>query len=141
MLDIEYLQGLRQFDIVYSLGMLNHTRQMWQALLNAYEMVQSDGILYIAIYNDQGWISKYLARVKIIYNKGLISKATMMLLHVPDLFWLRYSVQRLIGRLSIKRVMSLWVDNIDWLGGYPLEVATPDAVFSFSIKKILYWKP
>lgn len=27
--------------------------------------------------------------------------------------------------------MSLWYDMIDWLGGYPFEVATPEAIFRF----------
>jgi len=134
-LDIKYLQGLGKFDLVYSWGVLHHTGQMWQALQNASEMVGSDGTLFISIYNDQGWISKYWTRVKIFYNTGVIGKATMTFLHVPYLFWLRYLVRGLTGRLPIGRGMSLWVDTIDWLGGYPFEVATPDAVFSFFHKK------
>jgi 2-polyprenyl-6-hydroxyphenyl methylase/3-demethylubiquinone-9 3-methyltransferase len=27
--------------------------------------------------------------------------------------------------------MSLWHDMLDWLGGYPFEVARPEAVFHF----------
>jgi hypothetical protein len=27
--------------------------------------------------------------------------------------------------------MSKWHDIVDWIGGYPFEVATPDAVFDF----------
>ena len=27
--------------------------------------------------------------------------------------------------------MRLWTDLLDWLGGYPFEVATPDAVIAF----------
>ena len=27
--------------------------------------------------------------------------------------------------------MNVWIDLIDWLGGYPFEVAKPDEVFSF----------
>ncbi len=134
-LDIEYLQGLGQFDLVYSWGVLHHTGQMWHALLNASEMVRSDGTLFISIYNDQGWVSKYWTCVKIIYNKGVIGKATMTLLHVPYLFCVRYLVRKLTGRLSIERGMSLWYDTIDWLGGYPFEVASPDDIFNFFHKK------
>lgn len=134
-LDIEYLQALGQFDLVYSWGVLHHTGQMWQALQNASEMVRNDGTLFIAIYNDQGWVSKYWAAVKRFYNNGVIGKATMTILHVPYLFWLRYLVRAVTGRLSIERGMSLWYDTIDWLGGYPFEVATPEAIFSFFHKK------
>ncbi len=27
--------------------------------------------------------------------------------------------------------MSLWHDMLDWLGGYPFEVAKPEAIFKF----------
>jgi hypothetical protein len=27
--------------------------------------------------------------------------------------------------------MSIWHDHIDWIGGYPFEVATPAAITSF----------
>ena len=134
-LDIKYLQGLGQFDLVYSWGVLHHTGQMWKALQNISEMVRSDGALFISIYNDQGWISKYWTTVKIFYNTGIIGKVTMTLLHVPYLLWLRYLVRGLTGKLPIERGMSLWVDTIDWLGGYPFEVATPDDIFRFFHEK------
>jgi 2-polyprenyl-6-hydroxyphenyl methylase/3-demethylubiquinone-9 3-methyltransferase len=40
----------------------------------------------------------------------------------------RYIV-RFISRRPIERGMSIWYDMIDWLGGYPFEVARPEAVF------------
>jgi 2-polyprenyl-6-hydroxyphenyl methylase/3-demethylubiquinone-9 3-methyltransferase len=27
--------------------------------------------------------------------------------------------------------MSIWYDLLDWLGGYPFEVATPEQIFEF----------
>jgi 2-polyprenyl-6-hydroxyphenyl methylase/3-demethylubiquinone-9 3-methyltransferase len=30
-----------------------------------------------------------------------------------------------------KRGMSYWHDLVDWIGGYPFEVATPEAIFDF----------
>ena len=29
------------------------------------------------------------------------------------------------------RGMSVWHDYVDWVGGYPFEVAKPDEIFSF----------
>ena len=102
-----------------------------EALQNASQLVRNNGTLFIAIYNDQGWISKYWSVVKKVYNNGTIGKVSMTLLHAPYLFCLRYFVRAVTGRLSIQRGMSLWHDTIDWLGGYPFEVATPQAIFMF----------
>ena len=35
------------------------------------------------------------------------------------------------GRLALDRGMSMWFDMKDWVGGYPFEVAKPEAVFGF----------
>lgn len=133
-LDREYLKRLGQFDLVYSWGVLHHTGEMWQALQNVSKMVRNDGTLFIAIYNDQGLISEYWTRVKILYNKGKVGKVTMILLHVP-LISLRYLVRAITRRLSVERGMSLWYDALDWLGGYPFEVASPEAIFTFFHKR------
>jgi 2-polyprenyl-6-hydroxyphenyl methylase/3-demethylubiquinone-9 3-methyltransferase len=37
----------------------------------------------------------------------------------------------LTGRLHLERGMSMWHDMLDWLGGYPFEVATPASVTAF----------
>ncbi|HOD39100.1 MAG TPA: class I SAM-dependent methyltransferase, partial [Candidatus Wallbacteria bacterium] len=57
-LDRDYLGGLGAFNIVYSWGVLHHTGDMWSALANMAPLVKPGGKLYIAIYNDQGPISK-----------------------------------------------------------------------------------
>jgi len=53
------------------------------------------------------------------------------MLHIPYLFGLRWIARRLTNRRAIDRGMSLWYDMIDWLGGYPFEVATPQMIFRF----------
>lgn len=55
----------------------------------------------------------------------------MRLLHAPYLLGLRYVLRALSGKLSIERGMSLWYDMIDWLGVYPFEGATPEAIFIY----------
>lgn len=42
-LDTGYLQGLGQFDVVYSWGVLHHTGAMWQALENVAPLVAGGG--------------------------------------------------------------------------------------------------
>jgi len=39
--------------------------------------------------------------------------------------------KRLRGARRPRRGMSYWYDFIDWLGGYPFEVARPEEVFAF----------
>lgn len=130
-LDSDYLRRLGQYDIVYSWGVLHHTGKMWLALGNVAPLVRDNGMLFIAIYNDQGWISKYWTVVKRAYNSGLFGKVLMVLLHTPYLLGLRFFVRALTGRLSVERGMSLWYDMLDWLGGYPFEVATPEQIILF----------
>ena len=52
-------------------------------------------------------------------------------MHAAYLFGLRYIIRAIAGRLFIERGMSMWYDVIDWLGGYPFEVAKPEDVFGF----------
>jgi len=129
-LDQDYLQKLGQFDVVYSWGVLHHTNQMWQALENVVPLVKVKGQLFIAIYNDQGFISDYWTAVKRIYNKNLVGRVFTVCIHYPYLFVLRWLIRKLSGR-SIERGMDIWRDMLDWLGGYPFEVAKPEEIYSF----------
>ncbi len=134
-LDTNYLTKLGKFDIIYSWGVLHHTGNMWQALANVVPLIHENGKLFIAIYNDQGWISKYWTLVKRVYNSGLLGKSTMILVHAPYLLILRFLLRAVTGRLSVERGMSLWYDMLDWLGGYPFEVASPEQIILFYKEK------
>lgn len=128
-LDDTYVTGLGKFDIVYSWGVLHHTGHMDKALANAISAVNESGKAFIAIYNDQGLVSRYWRRVKIAYNRSAWLRYLIIAFHLPYLFGMRWLVRLLSGRLSLERGMSLWRDMIDWLGGYPFEVAKPEAIF------------
>ena len=52
--------------------------------------------------------------------------------HAPYLFGARWLVRMLGGRARLERGMSLWHDMLDWLGGWPFEVATPRRIVDFS---------
>lgn len=130
-LDQEYLKGLGQFDIVYSWGVLHHSGAMWQALDNVCLSVKERGRLWVALYNDQGWISKYWSWVKRSYNRNKLLRTLMIGVHAPYLLGLRFLVRLARGQIRLERGMSLWHDMLDWLGGYPFETAKPDAVVAF----------
>ena len=130
-LDKEYLSSLGQFDVVYSWGVLHHTGSMWESLSNMLPLVKFNGKLFIAIYNDQGWISRYWSFVKKYYCMNFLLRASVLLIHLPYLIGLRFLVRSVTGRFTIERGMSLWYDMIDWIGGYPFEVARPEEIFNF----------
>ncbi len=130
-LDDEYMARLGVFDVVYAWGVLHHTGDMWHALANAATRVAPGGRLFVAIYNDQGWLSRYWTWVKRVYNTGPLLRLAMTLWHTPYFFGARLLVRALTGRLRLTRGMSLWYDMHDWLGGYPFEVARPEEIVSF----------
>ena len=130
-LDRDYLAKLGQFDVVYSWGVLHHTGAMWQALDNVAALVAGQGQLFLAIYNDQGWVSRYWHAVKRTYVRYPLTRWPLLLVHAPYSFFAPWLVHALTGRLGQARGMSLWHDLIDWIGGYPFEVAQPAEIVSF----------
>jgi SAM-dependent methyltransferase len=130
-LDTENLRALGTFDVVYSWGVLHHTGAMWNAMDNVGALVADGGRLFVAIYNDQGLQSRYWHAVKKTYASTPLLRWPLLLLHVPYP-WLPSMLSRVLsGRAEAERGMSLWYDLIDWVGGYPFEVATPEAVQEF----------
>ena len=130
-LDTDYLRSLGQFDIVYSWGVLHHTGRMWEGADAITACVTPGGQLFIALYNDQGWISAYWSWVKRAYNRGPLFRVAAVVFHVPYFVGLRLLVRWARGDFSLKRGMSLWHDLLDWLGGYPFETAKPNDVLEF----------
>ncbi len=131
-LDHDYMVALGKFDIVYAWGVLHHTGELRQATVNAALTVANGGTLVLAIYNDQGWISRYWLAVKRLYNSNAVARGAVVAFHLPYLFAARALVRAVRGQLALDRGMSLWHDMIDWLGGYPFEVATPEEVKAFA---------
>jgi 2-polyprenyl-6-hydroxyphenyl methylase/3-demethylubiquinone-9 3-methyltransferase len=138
-LDQAYLKRLGGFDFVYSWGVLHHTGQMWKALENAASLVKQDGKLFVAIYNDQGRASNWWKVVKRIYCSGLPGRTLMKAVYFPyfglgrlvlDIISLRNPIAR-YREYSRLRGMSAWHDVVDWIGGYPFEVAKPEEIFKF----------
>jgi 2-polyprenyl-3-methyl-5-hydroxy-6-metoxy-1,4-benzoquinol methylase len=130
-LDARYLASLGHFDIVYSWGVLHHTGEMWTAMGNVSALVRPGGRLFISIYNDQGATSRYWTAVKRLYNRNAIARALLIAVYTPWIVWLRWAWRKLRRRPLAERGMSMWYDMLDWLGGYPFEVAKPEDVFRF----------
>lgn len=128
-LDLPYLKSLGTFDVVYSWGVLHHTGDLRQALENAVAPVKAGGTLFVSIYNDQGWRSQYWIAIKRAYNSSRIMRAIVLTTHLP-LPFARFIVRKL-RRRPLERGMSIWSDHIDWLGGYPFEVASFEAMQTF----------
>jgi 2-polyprenyl-3-methyl-5-hydroxy-6-metoxy-1,4-benzoquinol methylase len=141
-LDAPYLTSLGTFDIVYSWGVLHHTGQMWRALENAHLPVRPGGRLFVAIYNDTGsqsarwkWIKRTYNRLprplRLPFTLGVIAPGeakrmagAVLTLRVGEYIrsWRDYGQAR---------GMSRWRDLVDWVGGYPYEVARPEEIFEF----------
>jgi len=142
-LDQAYLQTLGKFDIVYSWGVLHHTGDMWQALQNALLPLETGGLLFISIYNDQGRMSEFWKKIKRAYN-ALPRKLKFLVLlpsFVP-VFGMKMAGDILRGRplnfwknYAKSRGMSPWRDLVDWVGGYPFEVAKLDDIVEFYFLK------
>jgi 2-polyprenyl-3-methyl-5-hydroxy-6-metoxy-1,4-benzoquinol methylase len=144
-LDAKFIATLGEFDIVYSWGVLHHTGAMNQAFDIISEAVSSRGALVIAIYNDQGRASVIWYHIKKLYNKSpiylkwiLLSMCFLRLWGPTTLFdffrmrpfytWRNYAKNSTRG-------MSAWRDVVDWVGGFPFEVAKPDTILDYFSKK------
>ena len=143
--DGAYLQGVGRFDVVYSWGVLHHTGAMWRALGNTCVAVARGGRLFVAIYNDQGLHSRAWRLVKRLYNSlpQALRLPLVLLVAVP------LEARSIAGALILGtpgayvrswtttkgRGMSRWHDLVDWVGGYPFEVARPEDVFDFCVER------
>ena len=145
-LDRDYVHSLGTFDIVYSWGVLHQTGEMWQALEIVSTRVQEDGQLFISIYNDQGGASNRWRVVKRLYNRLPALLRPLVVLAVGAYWEIRSFLIRLVRfqnplpfadweKKKQARGMSVWHDLVDWVGGYPHEVAKPEQVFDFFFER------
>jgi 2-polyprenyl-6-hydroxyphenyl methylase/3-demethylubiquinone-9 3-methyltransferase len=142
-LDKDYMKSLGQFDMVYSWGVLHHTGSMWNAIENAQSAVNNGGIFFIAIYNDQGNTSKRWAKVKKLYCSGFIGRCLTKAIYIPYFFFVPLASDIIRFRNPVRRFtdykkergMSIYHDWIDWLGGYPFEVAKVEDLVRFLMQR------
>jgi 2-polyprenyl-3-methyl-5-hydroxy-6-metoxy-1,4-benzoquinol methylase len=142
-LDVEHMEALGTWDVVYSWGVLHHTGDMWSALEQTCARVAPGGRLFISIYNDQGFSSRVWLGVKRIYNHlpkplrplyvAIASLPIEIRAFARHALSLRPDRYLRLWQASVEheRGMSRWHDLVDWVGGYPFEVAKPEEIFDF----------
>lgn len=138
-LDEKYVHSLGQYDIAYCWGVLHHTGKMWKAMEIVDTTVKKGGMLYLAIYNDQGALSRRWKIIKKTYNR--LPHFLRFIIVLPAFGWLwgPTILKDLIRgkpfatwyKYKKNRGMNPWSDVIDWIGGYPFEVAKPEEIFYF----------
>lgn len=155
-LDAAYLASLGQFDVVYSWGVLHHTGDMWQAIQLAAERTRPGGLFWISIYNDQGVYSRIWRRIKALYVRlpRWLRTPYVFVVGGSWMAWrllvrcLQMTAATILRLITLRdplrpwrqfrhdaahaqraRGMHVWYDLVDWIGGYPFEVAKPEEVF------------
>ena len=94
----------------------------------------------MSIYNDQGWRTKLWILVKRKYNDVKLLRP--FIIGVCGLWIWKYRIgwglvrygnpfKFIVEYGKKNRGMSAYHDLIDWVGGYPFEVAKPEDVFHF----------
>jgi len=140
-LDAQWMTKLGTYDVVYSWGVLHHTGRMWEAIGNAAGAVAPGGRFFLAIYNDQGGASRRWLAIKRAYNGSPPPVRALLLVAIGLWFEGRASLvalARFRNPLPFKRWseykrlrgMSVWHNLVDWVGGYPFEVARPEQVLA-----------
>ena len=140
-LDSPFVRSLGTFDIVYSWGVLHHTGRMWDAVDAACGAVAPGGKLFIALYNDLGTRTSRWRVIKRAYNRvpAIVRPLFTAIAIAPE--ELKNMARSIVTGHAGDYVrswtayngrgMNHWRDAVDWVGGYPYEVATPEAVLDF----------
>ena len=137
-LDDKFISSLGKFDIIYSWGVLHHTGDMNKALNNAIVPIVDQGLIFIAIYNDQDILSNIWLLIKKTYCSNWLGRQLIKGIILPFLFLQSILIGLIkyknpIGQFSNyknNRSMSIYHDWIDWIGGYPFEVAKPEEIIN-----------
>jgi hypothetical protein len=119
---------------------------MYKAIDLTAECVAQEGMLFIALYNDQGGASKRWLAVKKLYNKLPGFLRPLLVLCIAGFHECKAALVRLVrwqnplpfadwAKKKKARGMSVWHDWVDWCGGLPFEVARPDQVIMYLRKK------
>ena len=99
---------------------------MWQAVKNASELVEDDGLFVIAIYKKTRFCAAWKTIKRRYSSSGPVARFFMASAFLTPLF-----LGKILTGQKIGRGMSWYYDAIDWLGGYPYESATPGEIVAY----------
>ena len=138
-LDEEFLESLGMFNITYCWGVLHHTGEMWKGMDLVSRTVLPGGQFYTMIYRDEGWKSKVWWHLKKFYCSGKIQSMIALSAFISysatrkflsDIFRFR-NPMTFYREYYQRRGMSKYHDWVDWIGGFPFEVASAKQVIEF----------
>lgn len=115
------------FDIVHSWGVLHHTGNMHQAIINASSLVKTGGYFVLAIYNKH-WSSSVWLAIKWFFNKSAVWLQKIMIGIFYPVIWFAKLIVTRKNPINQERGMDFFYDIIDWLGGYPYEYASQQEI-------------
>jgi len=142
--DGEFLSTLGTLDIVYCRGVAHHTGQMWSVIENLSSLVNQDGSIVLAVYNDEQYISQAWHGVKQVYPKLPSVFRPVLVVATGSIEFGKRLVMTVIA--SLLRIVSLrnpfvpfmnWMreskprgtyEGYDWVCGWFFEVAKPEEV-------------
>jgi SAM-dependent methyltransferase len=118
------------YDIVHSWGVLHHTGNMKQAIINAASLVKPGGYFIIAIYNTH-WSSPLWKVIKRFYNYSpkWLQKLWISLFY--PVIWFAKLIVTKKNPFNQDRGMDFFYNIIDWLGGYPYEYSSTKEINDF----------
>ena len=105
---------------------------MWLGIENLISRVPKGGVLFVALYNDQGWKSHFWWFIKSAYTvlpnilKPTYAYAIGIAANLLNILKYTLRLRPMAGIRPLmehkkKRGMSLKYDLIDWIGGFPYE--------------------
>ncbi|NQV31561.1 MAG: class I SAM-dependent methyltransferase [Phycisphaeraceae bacterium] len=136
-LDDDYVMSLKKYDLVYSWGVLHHTGSMWKALENAFGRVKPGGKIWISLYTKGPHYAEDLALKRKYNMASSCGKQWMVKIRIIRKMFSRLFRFKnpLAWNKNRGRGMNVYHDIVDWLGGLPYEVASPDEVLAFGRKQ------
>ena len=138
-LDESFMASLGSADVVYCWGVVHHTGEMYRAIEIVSNLVGARGRLFLSVYNDQGGASRRWLAMKRTYNRLPRFLRPPWVLLIAGFYETKFALARLASgknplpfsdwrRKKEDRGMSAWHDWVDWVGGLPFEVASPEEI-------------
>ena len=122
----------REFDVVYSWGVLHHTGDMDRAIKSCLELVRPGGEFAVALYRKTRLCWFWKIEKRLYKSAGKRTQSAIRSLYLL-LFRLAFKLKgqdfgKYRDSYSSSRGMKFEHDVHDWLGGYPYESISPRAL-------------